>query len=103
MLCTFQCGVRYIASEISKLTKLKEHMQDTRFSSNFKRNGNDEQRDSELERIRNEKFEKSKDGIIRLWKRASINWDSVVINFRFNNKKEAQEWFRDKIEGYGMV
>ncbi len=98
-----QAELSHIASEISKLTKLKEHMQDHRLSSNFERNRYDEQRDSELERIRNEKFEKSKDGIIRLWKRASINWDSVVINFRFNNKKEAQEWFKDKIEGYGMI
>ncbi|MCX9075801.1 MAG: hypothetical protein OIN88_14320 [Candidatus Methanoperedens sp.] len=52
----------------------------------LERNGNGAEKDPELERIRIEKFEKSREGIIRLWRRADINWDSVVINFRFSNK-----------------
>ena len=71
--------------------------------SNFGRNGNGEERDPELERIRTEKFEKAREGIIRLWRRADINWDSVMINFSFGNKKEAQDWFRNKIEACEMV
>jgi hypothetical protein len=98
-----QAEISRMASEIGKLTELKEHMQDLQSSTIFERNRNGGERDTELEQIRNEKFEKSREGIIKLWKRADINWDSVIINFRFSNKKEAQEWFRDKIEAHQMV
>jgi len=97
-----QAEISHLASEVTTLTELKEQMKELA-GSVFGRNGSSVEIDPELERIRTEKFEKSKEGIIRLWRRADINWDSVVINFRFGNKKEAQEWFRNKIEACEMV
>jgi hypothetical protein len=98
-----QAEITHLASEVRTLIELKEQMKELTSGSIFGRNGNGEERDPELERIRTEKFEKAREGIIRLWRRADINWDSVVINFRFGNKKEAKEWFRNKIEAVGMV
>jgi hypothetical protein len=98
-----QAEISHLASEVRTLTELKAQMKDLTSGSIFGRNGNGEEKDPELERIRTEKFEKAREGIIRLWRRADINWDSVVINFRFGNKKEAKEWFRNKIEAVGMV
>ncbi len=98
-----QTEISHLASEINELTGFKEQIKDLTSNSVFGRNGNCEEKDPELERIRTEKFEKAREGIIRLWRRADINWDNVVINFRFGNKKEAQEWFRNKIETSELV
>lgn len=53
---------------------------------------------SELIKLRESLFEKSKESIIKLWNKGDINWDSVVPKYKFQDNKEAYKWFKEKIE-----
>ncbi|WP_342304173.1 hypothetical protein [Methanolobus sp. ZRKC5] len=50
-----------------------------------------------LEEFRQEKFEKTKASNIRLWKMGQVNWKNVISSYQFTDKKEAQEWFAQRI------
>ena len=54
-----------------------------------------------LEEFRTEKFEKTRDSNITLWKKGDINWKKVISSYQFSSIDEAKEWFARKIEGIG--
>lgn len=89
--------INKLAQEQTELTALKEKIQKLRLTQ---LQTEEENNDSSPEVIilRESLFEKSKDSIVKLWNRNDINWDSVVPKYKFKDKREAQEWFRQKIE-----
>lgn len=50
-----------------------------------------------LEEMRSQKFEKTKDSTIKLWKKGGMNWSRIVDLYQFKNTSEAKEWFAKKI------
>lgn len=84
-----------LTQEQIELTSVKEKIQNLKLSLVIEDKNNDS---PELNKLRESLFEKSKDSILKLWSRGDINWDSVIPKYKFQNKKEAEEWFRQKIE-----
>ena len=89
--------INRLVMEQSELTVLKEKIKDLKVKVlvDEGNNGNT----SELIKLREVLFEKSKESIIKLWNKGDINWDSVIPRYKFQDKKEAQDWFKEKIEG----
>lgn len=88
--------INKLAQEQSELSTLKEKIRNLKISHMIedKNNGSSE----DLTKLRASLFEKSKDSILKLWDRGDVNWDSVVPKYQFQDKKEAYDWFKQKIE-----
>lgn len=55
--------------------------------------------DPELEKKREELFEKESKWLVKqITQGDKVNWNRVLFNYEFENKKEALAWFRPRIE-----
>lgn len=80
------------SQQIIKLEAMKSQFKDIVIGNN----GN-----NKLEEYREEKFQKSKENYLNGWNKnhlADINWERIVHVWEFKNKKEAVEWFKQRIE-----
>lgn len=86
-----------LSQRLSKLEEVKEKLKNIKIDIIQNNNGNS----PEIEKHRNELFEKSnsRGGVVNMWNKGDINWEKVIPAYKFSDKKEAIEWFKNKIEG----
>lgn len=57
----------------------------------------DEKADTYLQNLRMQKFNDSKNSILKLWKKGDMNWNRIVETYQFRNVAEAKDWFAKTI------
>ncbi len=89
----------HLVQKQTNLKSIKEQLLKIKPECEVKNNGDNENSPRpELIKIRDSFFEKAKDSIIKLYCRGDVNWDSLMYKYKFNDKKEAQEWLKNKVE-----